>query len=416
MFATPSPDLWTICFTPRTYKEETESKGTEPKKRWLNLVLSSLNRKWHIKLIFQGKLQSAQNNSFAKVTKRRKDLENLCLCINFESIQLLDDTVTELLLSREQDTHRQKLRLKTLPDVESEYAVINDLWFCIQEDPYRVRFPIYNGGSNCVPIRDLSAIKKIKEFGMGVHLVHVDSDEFVYKEIDRPLYIPRDSEVLEQELRNLELMHANEGVVRLTAVVVSDNPYRTTAAPENDHPTSLQGILLEYHSNGILQNALESPKPNYPWHRWALQITRALDALHQNGITHMDLKPRNIVLSKNEDAILIDLSGIGGTTRKWLSPEMISLSEPLSQDIEARKQNDIWTLGLILSAMAHATCNEMERKVLSKVSLLAATEVLPRISLQSAISLLSSSLSASDDSELAPVNAIRIKTTIGAAT
>ena len=94
-------------------------------------------------------------------------------------------------------------------------------------------------------------------------------------------------------------MQGSEGVVWLTAVVVSDNPYRTTAAIENDPPTSLQGILLEYHPNGMLQNALQSPKPNYPWHRWTLEITRALDALHQNGITHGYLKPENIVLSRN---------------------------------------------------------------------------------------------------------------------
>ena len=59
-------------------------------------------------------------------------------------------------------------------------------------------------------------------------------------------------------------MHGSEGVVRLTAVVVSDNPYRTTATIENDLPTSLQGILLEYHPNGMLQNTLQSPKPDYP--------------------------------------------------------------------------------------------------------------------------------------------------------
>ncbi|KAF2185350.1 hypothetical protein K469DRAFT_456287, partial [Zopfia rhizophila CBS 207.26] len=251
-------------------------KGTEPKKRWLSFVLYSLDRKWHVKLIFQSNLQSAQNNTFAKVTKRRNDLENLCLCIDFDSTQLLDDTVTEFLLTRQQDTHRQKLCLKTRLDTESGYVVIDDLWLRVQEDPSRVRFLVYNGGGSCVPTRGLLAIKKIKEFGMGVHLVHVDSDEYVYKEVNRPLYIPRDSEVLEMELRNLERMHDSEGVVRLIAVVVSDNPYQTTKVIENDPPISLQGILLEYHPNGMLQNALQSPKPNYPWHRWALQITRTL--------------------------------------------------------------------------------------------------------------------------------------------
>lgn len=115
------------------------------------------------KLTFQGVLQSAQNNTFAKVTKRRKDLENLCLCIDFQAIQLLDDTVTELLLTREHDTHHQKLPLKTHLYTESEYAVIDDLWFRIQEDPYRVRYPVYKGYGSCVPARDLSAIRKMKE-------------------------------------------------------------------------------------------------------------------------------------------------------------------------------------------------------------------------------------------------------------
>jgi serine/threonine protein kinase len=234
--------------------------------------------------------------------------------------------------------------------------------------------------------------------------------------VDRPLYIPNDSDALELELRNLERMHGNEGVVHLVAVVVSDNPYRTTKATGDDPPTGLQGILLEYHPNGMLQDVLQSPKPNYPWYRWALEITCTLEALHWNGIAHMDLKPENIVLSRNMHAILIDISGSGGISRKWLSPEMRSLPEPLSQNIEARKQNDIWALGQVLSAMAHATYDAMGHEVLSKVSSLATADIPPRIPLRNAISILSSPLSALNESEVAPVNAVRVKATIGAAT
>jgi len=74
-------------------------------------------------------------------------------------------------------------------------------------------------------IRNLLEIAKIQELGNGVYLVCVDSVEYVYKEVDRLLYTPRDSEVLELELRNLEWMRGSKGVVRLVAVVVSDNPY-----------------------------------------------------------------------------------------------------------------------------------------------------------------------------------------------
>ena len=416
MSVTTSLDSCKVHFTPKTYKEETEGKGTEPKKRGLNLVLHSPEQKWHVKLTFEGKLQLGQSKTFAKVTKRRQDLENLGLCIDLDPSQLLDDTVTELLLMRQPHAHSERLRLKTLPDTGSEYAVIVDqLWLCIQEDLYRVQFPVYIGAGSSVPTRDVLEIKKIHEFSMGVHLVRVESDEYIYKEVERPLYEPRDSEVLELELRNLERMRGSEGVVQLIAAVVSDNPYRTTKAIIGDPPTSLQGFLLEYHPNGTLQDALQSPKLDSTWHRWAVQITRTVDGLHRSGMAHMDLKPANIVLSEEFNAILIDLSGIGGTTRQWLSPEMRHQPKPLAQDIEARKQNDIWTLGQILSTMAQATYDEEERRVLSEVSRLATTELPPRIPLGDITSILSPA-SALTRSELSPVNAIGVKAAIGAVT
>jgi hypothetical protein len=75
-------------------------------------------------------LQSAQPSAtFAKVTKRREDPQNLWLCIDFDHLLLLDDTVTELIITRDPATaQRQKLRLKTSPDTGNEYApVLNHL-------------------------------------------------------------------------------------------------------------------------------------------------------------------------------------------------------------------------------------------------------------------------------------------------
>ncbi|TAQ84557.1 hypothetical protein B7494_g7119 [Chlorociboria aeruginascens] len=397
MSATPSSDSWMINLTPKTYKEEIEGRGTEPRKRGLSFVLHCLDRKWHVKLTFYGKLQSAKSSAFAKVAKRRKDLENLCLCIDFDPPQLLNDT--------------------TPLDPESEYAdIVNNLRYRVQEDPYRVRFPTYDGRSSGVPTRHLLDIKKIQELGMGVYRVYVDNIEYVYKEVDRPLYVPRDSDVLEQELRNLERLRDSENVVKLIAAVVSDNPYRTTKVIEGDTPASLQGILLEYHPNGTLQHALQLRKSDVPWLCLALQITRALHDLHQHGIPHMDLKPENIVLNKDFHPILIDVSGIGGTTRKWLSPEMRLLLEPWSQGIEARKQNDIWALGQILSVMSQATYSAVEQEVLRNVSLLATTEIPPRIPLQEIFSIFSFSASTLTISDIVPINVIGVKAAVRAGT
>jgi hypothetical protein len=103
----------------------------------------------------------------------------------------------------------------------------------------------------------------------------------------------------------------------------------------------------------------------------------------------MDLKLQNIVISADFNAILIDISGSGGVTQEWLSPEMRNLPDPLSQNMESRKQNDIWALGKMLSIMAGVSCNEMEKQLLRSVAMDATAEVPLRISLHDAISKLS---------------------------
>lgn len=62
---------------------------------------------------FQGKLQSAQNSSLAKVSRSLKGLENLCFCINFEFMQLRYNTVTKFHLTREQDVYCQNYMLRS---------------------------------------------------------------------------------------------------------------------------------------------------------------------------------------------------------------------------------------------------------------------------------------------------------------
>ncbi len=89
----------------------------------------------------------------------------------------------------------------------------------------------------------MSEIKEIRELSDGLHLVSVNSVDYVYKELDGPLYMPRDSEVLELILRNLERIRGIEGVMRLVTAIMSDNPYRIAKAKEDENPTSLRGIF-----------------------------------------------------------------------------------------------------------------------------------------------------------------------------
>ncbi|KAH6631704.1 kinase-like domain-containing protein [Chaetomium tenue] len=363
-------DACTVVFLPRTYDERSD-KGAEPHERWLYLVVRSSGSK----------------------VQRREDLEGLCRCIDFRQLHLLDDTVTEVFIAKNCDAQSTRLPCKAQPNPENEYSsVISHLWARTQEDSRRVRYPTYDSASGILT-RDRSEIevKEEEELHGGVYKVRLLADDniYVYKQVERPFYVAGDSDVLEQELRNLEILRSGDaGVVQLVAAVTSINPYQT--APEQSSgrcgSAVLRGLLLEYHPNGTLEMALKSPSLDMDgrWRRWGLQITKALACLHERGIAHMDLKPSNVVISADMNAVLIDVSGIGGVTRQWLSPEMLQSKDPMSQDFEARKQNDIWALGQILLAMAEASSNSDEERLLRSISL-STTRTPPRIPLSEAI-------------------------------
>lgn len=101
--------------------------------------------------------------------------------------------------------------------------------------------------------------------------------------------------------------------------------------------------------------------------------------MHRCGLAHMDLKPSNVVISSELDAVLIDISGIGGVTRQWLCPEMLeSKRDPFSWTLAARQENDVWALGQILRVMADV-CVDEEQKHLLKGVALGATRPSPRM-------------------------------------
>ncbi|KAJ5341909.1 hypothetical protein N7541_011033 [Penicillium brevicompactum] len=58
-----------------------------------------------------------------------------------------------------------------------------------------------------------------------------------------------------------------------------------------------------------------------------------------SGRTHLDIKPSNIVLDANDNAILIDVGGTDGFMWEWLSLEMrilIRQSCPVNKPLDAR--------------------------------------------------------------------------------
>ncbi|KAH8701337.1 hypothetical protein GQ44DRAFT_732959 [Phaeosphaeriaceae sp. PMI808] len=73
-----------------------------------------------------------------------------------------------------------------------------------------------------------------------------------------------------------------------------------------------------------------------------------------NGTTHMDLKPKSVAMSKEWSAVMLDVSGIGGTGDGWLLPELFESLNRCSESWEMRVQGDTWALGKIMVSMAKA--------------------------------------------------------------
>lgn len=66
--------------------------------------------------------------------------------------------------------------------------------------------------------------------------------------------------------------------------------------------------------------------------KWLKQITHSLDQLHAHQITWGDAKPDNVLISKQDDAYLIDFGG--GYTPNWVDQELANTVEGDRQGLE----------------------------------------------------------------------------------
>lgn len=311
------------------------------------------------------------------------------------------------------------LPLKSLPDIDSDYAAFreSELTFRTQEYSGRIRYPTYKDTGHTVPF---SRVKMGEEFDGSdcVYKATIYSEDaiYVYKGLEKDIYIPMDTEVMKQELRNLKLFRGNKNIVQLIAPVVSNNPYLTELS-HDDSTLVLRGMLLEYHPNGSLRDAIRAREPwmDSRWRRWALEIIQALSDLHQQGVTHMDLKPKNIVMSTRWSAILIDISGIGGITREWVLPELLDVADAWSANWEDRVRSDIWALGRILSSMAEAACSHKEKLILFETAQ-AIERAVGGVPLSTITGWLFRSEPLYQNSEVAPVNGCGVEASIGSIT
>lgn len=349
MHSASLPDSLKASVEFKSYSEKVDysAKGKpEPNVRSQTLIYRWNDSQWWIKVTFRGNVYSILNEPIVELRtskrERRNEFQTFVRLIDYNSLPLLDDTVTELILDELSGRQDSKLVIRASEEYTNNpfVKIAAKLGWAIHEDPSRVVYPLCDEFPAFRPI-NLNELSNQGEITDGVFKVlNVNNKKpYILKVVNRPLYQPHDTETIRKELRNLEIFRNVPNIVQAAGIAVSTNPYMTSS--KRDQPLVVVGIVLEYYSGGSLRTILSEHRLlEFSWERWALQIATALARLHKAGITHMDIKPANVVLDADGNAVLIDISGIGGITHGWRAPEIRDKILPSELPYEVRRSND----------------------------------------------------------------------------
>jgi len=189
--------------------------------------------------------------------------------------------------------------------------------------------------------------EKLGAGGMGI----------VYKALDTQLertvalkFLPDGVAVSEEEKKNLlrearaasGLDHPNIGVIH---------------GLEESDDRQLFIVMQYYEGETLAQKISRGVIPNRESLDLAIQFARGLNAAHAHNIVHRDVKPSNIIITRENVAKIVDfglarvVASISSTqsisstgTLPYMSPEQI-LGEPIDQ------RADLWALGIIIVQM-----------------------------------------------------------------
>jgi serine/threonine protein kinase/tetratricopeptide (TPR) repeat protein len=117
-------------------------------------------------------------------------------------------------------------------------------------------------------------------------------------------------------------------------------------------------ICMDRYEGGSLRDLMEDgPMDVDQALRLAAQIADGLAAAHEAGITHRDVKPANILLTRDGNAKIADfgLAKLAGRTRVTKSGStlgtVVYMSPEQTQGADVDHRSDIWSLGVMLYQM-----------------------------------------------------------------
>ncbi|RJE19309.1 Protein kinase domain-containing protein [Aspergillus sclerotialis] len=313
-----------------SYKEDKAYRrdDSEPCERSQGIIFRQNSLNWHIKVTFRGHngIRTWKNK-----LARKKALERLIFLIDFSSLPLLGDTVTELVVERSWLFSFFR-RLPTKSVDSSAGSLTDRFWtYSIREDDSRISEK-----------KEKSSIMSFSYLGKA-NLASIKPLTVCF------FYDPSHTTIFEKEVSYLRLFRGAPNIAQLLAIVTSQTPFKTNI--QEDGPEVVTGILLEYYPNGTLEESIDQRDGRgSSWKSWPKQLALALSTLHCSGVTHMDIKPANVVLNAANEAVFIDI-GVG-YTYELSAPEIRQVIDPFGLPFETRRQCDLWSFGMLLIEIA----------------------------------------------------------------
>ncbi|MCH5248072.1 MAG: protein kinase [Muribaculaceae bacterium] len=99
--------------------------------------------------------------------------------------------------------------------------------------------------------------------------------------------------------------------------------------------------------------------------RFIYQLTEALDYLHQNGIIHGDMKPSNIMMSRDGERVIILDLGFCHTDSHQLTTGFSKSfsSEAVAEGKKIEKEDDYYSLGKIIEFIIKLSAGKIDKNI-----------------------------------------------------
>ncbi|KAI9692972.1 MAG: hypothetical protein M1822_004967 [Bathelium mastoideum] len=325
-----------------------------------NIIQEELDSRWILNLSMHFRDKSDREKFFVTYAAEPNRWERVTVSCDYRDAlpDSLEADLKSLHYQRDKSDRIYESIRDSLPGIQFYPSVTN---LKLQTEDNRLHVHVTEDVNEIINYPPISAVKHLNCPHFREEVVHFDAhlSGFVYKVeiygrsmIKKEIPGPDTVDEFLYEVNALNSLSDSLNVIRLEGIVVSNDG------------NFVKGLVISVAERGALVDLLYDEKGCIPWarrERWAHQVVRGLNEIHESGFVQGDFTLSNVVIDKYDDAKIIDINRRGCPVG-WEPPELATLIENgqrISMHIGVK--TDIFQLGMVLWAIARGE-DEPERQ------------------------------------------------------